>query len=121
MAHPPADALKGRHILVVEDEYFIANDVCRSVASHGGAVVGPVGTLREALDLLDNGQRIDGAVLDINLRGELVYPVAERLEKSGVPYLFLTGYDAHVLPPEYSKVTRCEKPLAMQKVVAALC
>jgi DNA-binding response OmpR family regulator len=114
------DALKGRHILLVEDEYFIADDLKRSVSAYGGSVAGPVATLREALNLLDSDQNIDGAVLDINLRGEHVYPLADRLIASGVPFLFLTGYDAHVLPQKYSGIVRCEKPLAMHKVVAAL-
>jgi CheY-like chemotaxis protein len=117
---PSADALRGRHILIVEDEYFIASDVSRSMSAHGAKIVGPVGTVKEALDLLDDGRTVDGAVLDINLRGEHVYPVADRLAQSQVPFLFLTGYDAHVIPPKYSKVIRCEKPLTMHKIVAAL-
>jgi CheY-like chemotaxis protein len=115
-----SDALKGRHILVVEDEYFIADDLKRSVSAYGASVAGPVATLKEALSLLDSDQDIDGAVLDINLRGERVYPLADRLIASGVPFLFLTGYDADVLPPTYANIVRCQKPLAMHKVVAAL-
>ena len=112
--------LKGRHILVVEDEYFIAEDLSRSFASFGAEVVGPVATIEDALDLLDGDNPIDGAVLDINLRGRHSYPVADRLIASGVPFVFLTGYDADVIPSQYAKVGRCEKPVAIHKVAAAL-
>lgn len=113
-------ALKGRRILLVEDEYFIADDLRRSLSAAGAAIVGPVATLGGALDLADNGGPLDGAVLDINLRGEMVYPVADRLKAKGVPFLFLTGYDARALPARFTGVTHCEKPVAMQNLIAAL-
>lgn len=115
------EKLKGRHILVVEDEYFIADDLRRAFAACGAEVVGPVGTLDEAIAVLDKGERVDAAVLDINLRGKRAYPIADRLLEAQVPFIFLTGYDADVIPPQYAKVIRCEKPVAMHKVVAALC
>jgi CheY-like chemotaxis protein len=116
----PVDALKGRRILLVEDEYFIADDLRRTIVAQGAAVVGPVGNLPEALDAVTNGGPIDGAILDINLRGEMVYPVADALKKKGVPFMFLTGYDARALPPAYANVPCCHKPIEMAKVIAAL-
>jgi DNA-binding LytR/AlgR family response regulator len=74
-------------------------------------VVGPAGSVEDALRLIDAGERIDAAVLDINLRGERVYPVAEALGEKAVPFVFATGYDAWAIPPAYAEAPRCEKPV----------
>jgi CheY-like chemotaxis protein len=115
-----AKSLSGRHILLVEDEYFIADDLKRSITKEGAEVVGPVATIEDAMRLVESTATIDGAVLDINLRGQVVYPVADRLMAQGIPFLFLTGYDARAIPEKYASIVRCDKPLAMGKVVAAL-
>jgi len=113
------DASRSR-ILVVEDEYFLADDMTRSLSGSGVDVVGPVATVKAALDLLAEETAVDGAVLDINLRGEMVYPVADLLLERGVPFVFSTGYDEHVVPRRYSEVRRCEKPVDPDRVTAAL-
>jgi ActR/RegA family two-component response regulator len=77
MAEPRPDALRGRRLLVVEDEYLIAVSLARSLEGDGAEVVGPAGSVRDALALVEaEGDRLDGAVLDINLRDERVYPRA---------------------------------------------
>jgi CheY-like chemotaxis protein len=114
------NTLKGRLILVVEDEYFIADDLRSGLTAQGAAIVGPAATVGDALDLVANGGRLDAAVLDINLRGEMVYPVADRLKEKGVPFLFLTGYDARAVPARFAGVTHCEKPVALRSLIAAL-
>jgi CheY-like chemotaxis protein len=97
-------------ILVVEDEYIIAEGIVDALERAGASVIGPVPSLAEAMALvLADG--IDGAVLDINLRGELVYPVANALLERGVPFLFATGYDAGAIPASYDQVPRREKPV----------
>jgi CheY-like chemotaxis protein len=113
MAEPRADALRGRRLLVVEDEYLIAAALERALEDHGAEVVGPAGSVEGALRLVEaEGDRLDGAVLDINLRGERVYPVADVLAARGVPFVFLTGYDAQVIPDTYAGVPRSEKPVS---------
>src|SRR4051794_18564375 len=98
MAEPRPDALRGRRLLVVEDEYLIAASLARELEGRGAEVVGPAGSVRDALALVEaEGDRLDGAVLDINLRDERVYPVADALVARGVPFIFLTGYDARVI------------------------
>lgn len=88
--------LAGRRILVVEDEYLIANEVKAWLKSAGCEVAGPVPRAEQALDLIEN-QRPDAAVLDFNPgEGATTYPVADRLSLLGVPYLFATG-DVRVL------------------------
>jgi len=68
--------------------------------------------VEEALRLIQNkGDRLDGAVLDINLRNERVFPVADALTARGVPFLFTTGYDADSIPKAYAGAPRCEKPV----------
>src|SRR3954462_10275467 len=100
MAQP--ENLRGRCLLVVEDEYLIAADLTASLESIGIEVIGPAASVEEALRLIENaGDRLDGAVLDINLRNERVFPVADALTARGVPFLFTTGYDADSIPKAY--------------------
>jgi len=107
-------------VLVVEDEYFLADDMSRALASLGAEIVGPVPTRDQALALLTSDERIDAAVLDINLRGEMVFAVADVLRERGVPFVFATGYDKTAVPPNYQEVPRWEKPFdpsALAKVL----
>lgn len=83
--------LAKRRILLVEDEYLIAVDLVRSFEATGAEVVGPVASVDDALDLLDDTEHLDGAVLDINLQGEMAYAVADALTARGVPFLFASA------------------------------
>lgn len=104
--------LAGKRILVVEDEFYIAMDLERELAEAGATVVGPVASVAEALDLITREPRLDAAALDVNLRGEMVYPVADQLTARMVPYVFATGYNEEDIPEGYSAVTRLFKPVA---------
>lgn len=101
--------LVGMRILVVEDEYYLADDLAGALRARGAEVVGPVGTLADAVAALGS-QRIDRAVLDVNLRGEMSFPLAERLEAAGIPYVIATGYSADTLPERFRDKPRLEKP-----------
>ena len=107
-------------ILVVEDEYLLADELLGNLEEAGAIVVGPVGTIADALEIIDAETRVDMAVLDANLQGEMAFPVAERLEKRGIPYLFTTGYDASIIPYRFEKVERLEKPISSVKLYKAL-
>jgi len=111
---------QGRRVLVVEDEYFVACDIARALAQGGAEVIGPAPDADGALALLDQHQAIDAAVLDINLKGETVYPVADKLRARGVPFGFATGYDDAALPGSYRDVPRWEKPFDIAKLVGAV-
>src|SRR4051812_23340622 len=100
------DVLARRRVLLIEDEYFIADDMARAFRARGAEVVGPAATLDAAMQLVSKGDPLDGAVLDINLRGEMVYPVADALRDRGVPFIFSTGYDDVTIPSRYAGVTR---------------
>ncbi|MFZ0267611.1 PAS domain S-box protein [Caulobacter sp.] len=79
-------------LLVVEDEALIAMALCNDLAKLGWEILGPASTIEEALGLIEGALPPAAAVLDVNLRGQAVYPVAERLQALGVPFVFCTGY-----------------------------
>lgn len=109
-----------RRVLLIEDEYFIAEDMARAFTAAGAEVVGPAATVTSAMRLVGEAGHLDGAVLDINLRGEMAYVIADALRERGVPFVFATGYDSASIPPRFAGVLRCEKPIAPKQVAAAL-
>ena len=113
-------SLQGRRILVVEDEYMIADAMQRGLEDEGVIVVGPAASVRKALHLLDAATDLDGAVLDMNLADEKVFPVADALQARGIPFLFTTGYDAAEVPPAWRHVQRLEKPVEFAAIAQAL-
>jgi DNA-binding response OmpR family regulator len=109
-----------QNVLVVEDEYFIADELSRELKVVGVNVIGPAPTLQDAFALLRSGLRVDAAVLDINLRDEMVYPVAAELRRGGVPFVFATGYDAAVVPAEFTSVPLWGKPFEPRALALTL-
>jgi response regulator RpfG family c-di-GMP phosphodiesterase len=107
-------------ILVVEDEYMIVDDMQRELEKLGVLVIGPAPTVAMALRLLDATPVLDGAILDINLRGEKSFPVADALHERSIPFVFTTGYAASMIPEPYRSMPRFEKPVTMQDVVRAI-
>jgi DNA-binding response OmpR family regulator len=112
--------LTGRRVLLVEDDYFIAEEMCSAFVKNGAEVLGPVGEVGEALALISNAGRIDGAVLDIKLHDEMIYPVADALREREVPFVFATGYEETMVPAQYADVCRCEKPVEFEIIAKAL-
>ncbi|MGI4765360.1 MAG: response regulator [Janthinobacterium lividum] len=108
--------LAERRILLAEDEYFIMQDLRSCLETLGVTVVGPVPSVAEALALIEAGAAVDAAVLDVNLRGEKVYPVADALSSRGIPYVFSTGYSDGMLDPRYGQAPVCEKPVNMSEL-----
>lgn len=113
--------MAGRKILVVEDEFFVAEDLSELLRSAGAEVVGPASTLPAALHLVERSIFPDAAILDINLAGEPVYALAEELDRRGVPMMFLTGYAPDSIPDRYSAIHCCEKPHSNAEIVRNLC
>ena len=89
-------------------------------AAIGASVIGPAATVDDALRLVAATDRLDAAVLDVNLRGAMVYPVADALTARGVPFVFATGYDSTVIPPRFSGVKRCAKPVQFARMMRTL-
>ncbi|NKC31731.1 HWE histidine kinase domain-containing protein [Falsiroseomonas selenitidurans] len=124
---PATGRLIGRRVMVVEDEPLVAMTVEAELRAAGCRVLGPAGTLREALGLLEaqGDQPPDAAVLDVNLGGYAAFPVADLLVMRGVPVIFATGYGE--LPEGWSgdggqgRTALLRKPLAAGALAAALC
>lgn len=113
--------LNGLSVLAVEDEYLIAEELRRGLEDAGATVLGPVPSVARALALVDaEGGTIDGAVLDVNLGSEKVFPVADALTRRKIPFLFVTGYGESAVPERYRHVVRCEKPPNVAAVARAL-
>jgi DNA-binding response OmpR family regulator len=111
--------LANKRVLVVEDDYLVAMDIARALERAGAEVIGPAPGVEAALDVLERTVP-DGAILDINLGGEMAFPVADALMARGIPFIFATGYDAQVIPVRFIHVKRCEKPMASEQICAAL-
>ncbi len=112
--------LAGRRILVVEDEATIGALIEDMLKQVGAEVVGPVPRLKSAVEAASAEGRLDGAVLDINLGGETVAPVADRLSERGVPFVFLTGYGWHLLPERFHDRPLIPKPCRRETLVSTL-
>ena len=115
--------LDGLKVLVVEDDALIAASVCFALEELGAEVVGPATSVEEALSRLDSVE-VDGAVLDVNLGADLVYPVADRLMEQQVPFVFSTGFPVFEMPIRYWHLPRQDKPYCgseLAKRLAAMC
>jgi PAS domain S-box-containing protein len=113
-------ALAGRRILLVEDMLLAALELDDLLRSAGIETVGPAARLEQALALAER-ERLDGAVLDINLDGQMVFPVAEMLRRRDVPFVFLTGYDSGTaLPREFRSERRVIKPVRLEELKITL-
>ena len=109
-----------RRVLLVDDEYLLATVIADEFSQLGVAAVGPAGSVKQALELVEYGGRLDAAVLDINLRGDVVYPVADALRARGVPFVFVTGYEQHAIPEGYRNVVSFRKPIDPARVLRTL-
>lgn len=112
--------LEGRTILVVEDDPRIAGEIAMALEDRGASVLGPVGGIREAIAAIGEAPDLAGAVLDVNLSGELVFPVAYDLARRAVPFVFLTGYDRSLVAVRFASVPAFEKPVRPEEVMKAL-
>jgi DNA-binding LytR/AlgR family response regulator len=112
--------LAGRRVLVMEDEYFIAEEVTRELVALGAEILGPFAAIEEAESLLRSGAKIDAALLDINIRNEMVFPLARSLRSRNVPLVFTSGYDRTSLGTEFHDAVLWEKPLDAPKVAFSI-
>lgn len=101
-------------VLVVEDEYMIATKIALAFERTGVDVIGPVPTIEEALRLAASHRNLTGAVLDIRLGSDHVFPLADLLKGTGIPYVFLSGYDRAIVPKAHEQAPLFEKPCDLQ-------
>jgi DNA-binding NtrC family response regulator len=103
-------ALAGRRILVAEDESLIALEIERILLDFGCEVVGPLSSLDEVLQNAEQGD-LDGALLDVNLRGQQIFDILPKLNKLGLKLIITSGYnDVTLFPTAFRSVPRIAKP-----------
>ena len=106
-------------VLVVEDEYLIRMLLEDMLEELGYALVAAVGTISEAREIATNGE-FNAAILDVNLDGQEIYPIAEILAKRGVPFVFVTGYGERSLPEPYRGRPALQKPFQAEQLKRTL-
>ena len=115
-----AEGLTGRRILVVEDESLVAMLLETILEDMGAIPVGAVATVDEALEVVASDPLLDAALLDVNVAGREVFPVAEALKAKGIPFVFSTGYGQGGLPDHWRGQSTIQKPFTEDAVKAAL-
>lgn len=123
VAETGASERRSRRILIVEDEELVALCMAEELTRLGWGVVGPAATVREAEALLSRGTDVDAAVLDVNLGGRPVYPLAEALTQRRVPFVFCTGYEMVDPEGKFPQAPVIRKPataIALDRALADL-
>ena len=105
-------------VLIVEDEWVIAEDHTITLRDAGYEIVGPCASVSEALSAICT-HHVDAAFLDVQLRNERSYPVAEKLKELGIPFMLLSGYDERNLPAPLKSMQVLSKPVEPSRLVAA--
>jgi DNA-binding NarL/FixJ family response regulator len=111
--------LRGLRILLVEDEFLVAMELETMLQDLGGEVIGPLASLDEAVAIAQE-EKLDVAVLDVNVGGRLVTPVADALAARAIPFMFCTGYDAVSLPRRHAAAPILMKPCQGHELKNAL-
>jgi CheY-like chemotaxis protein len=106
-------------VLVVEDEYLIRRLLEDMLDELGYGVAAAVGTISEARKFATDGE-FNAAILDVNLDGEEIYPVADILAKRGLPFVFVTGYGERSLPEPYRGRPALQKPFQAEQLKSTL-
>jgi DNA-binding LytR/AlgR family response regulator len=116
----PAATDRISSILIVEDEALVALNLEAMLEEIGYTVVGPALRYDAAVALVESGVAADAAILDVNIGGRKVFPVAEMLVARGVTIVFATGYGREGLPPEWQDYPVIQKPYTLENLGAML-
>ncbi len=114
-----ARPLEGRNILIVEDEAPIAIDLASAVSQAGGIVVGPAASVATSFSLMAD-HKLDGALLDIRLRDETSFPLADVLAVLDIPFVFVSGLSSALMPYPHRDRPLFDKPYETRKVINTL-
>tara|TARA_R110002124_G_scaffold87506_1_gene225346 strand:- start:1152 stop:1529 length:378 start_codon:yes stop_codon:yes gene_type:complete len=112
--------LNGRRVLIVEDESLVAMLLETILEDMGCVPVGPASTIEEGLAMAGDESTLDAALLDVNVAGQQVFPVADLLKARGVPFIFSTGYGEGGLPDEWRGQSTIQKPFTEAAIRDAL-
>ena len=109
-----------RRVLVVEDNFLVSLGTTDMLESMGCAIVGPATSLTAAC-LVAESESLDAAILDIDICGEVVWPVAEELQRRKIPFLFLSAHrQAEGVPVPFAAAPHLQKPLEQSRLLGAL-
>jgi CheY-like chemotaxis protein len=111
----PDSPLAGHRVFLAEDEMLVSMLVEDVISGLGCEIVGPAANREKALQIAA-AENLDAALLDVNLGGEPVYPVADLLKERGVPFAFITGYGNGGIAPRYADVPTLSKPFPLATV-----
>jgi DNA-binding response OmpR family regulator len=114
-----SDDLQGLSVLVVEDDFYIADDLTLALEDAGALVLGPCNTVAIALQMLESTDP-DCAVVDVNLGSGPNFDIAGALTARSIPFVLATGYDANIVPAEFAVMPCLQKPVSGSKVVATV-
>ena len=109
----------GMRILIVEDEFFAAHLLEEDLRAAGFVTLGPFTTLGRAIEAA-RSEDFDLAILDVNLNGEMVYPLADELVARGMPFVFLSGYSLRDLPERFRTLPKVSKPYSAPVLMAEI-
>jgi DNA-binding response OmpR family regulator len=105
-----------RRVLVVEDDFLVSLATTDLLETMGCVIIGPACRVVAALQLAQTAE-LDAAVLDIDIAGEMVWPVAEELQRRNVPFLFLSAYPTSGVPLLFAAAPHLEKPLRQEELL----
>lgn len=117
---PISATLADRHILLVEDDYLIADALAEALRACGAHVFGPIANVEDALQSVLRLGGLEAVVLDVNLGGERSYAVADAVRDRNIPLVFVTGYDRDLLPARFAQVPHCLKPVDLDELSGLL-
>lgn len=106
-----------RSVLILEDQFFLADDLSREASDADFSVIGPFATLKQGLKALRTTSP-DCAILDVKLRDGLAYEIAQELTSAAIPFIFVSGYPRRVLPAEFQKRPFIEKPCSPRATIS---
>ena len=115
----PGKKLADLRILVAEDEARLADLLVELIALHGGTVAGPVASAEDASAIID-GDRVDGAVLDVHLQSGPCFMLAEALMRRRIPVVLITGYARSDIPQSLVNLPTFTKPFSVETLVQCL-
>ena len=114
------DIFSGRRVLIMEDESLVAMLLETILADLGCDVVGPESNIEDGLNVASGTAPLDAALLDVNVAGQEIFPVAEALKARGVPFVFSTGYGEAGLPEHWRGNPTVQKPFTEGAIRDAL-
>ncbi|WP_425998779.1 PAS domain S-box protein [Caulobacter sp. DWR1-3-2b1] len=112
-------SLAGQSVLILEDDFYLAQDAATALREAGAEVIGPFATIEDATEAIKS-RRVTAAMLDVNLGNGPSFEVADAMRGAGAPFVFVTGYDQDTIPAEFAHVVRLEKPIEPRDIVRAI-